>query len=658
MSAIIYGGDYNPEQWPEDVWVDDIRLMRESSVNLVSLGVFAWARIQPEEGVFDLDWLDRVVDMLHEGGIGINLATATASPPPWVSRKYPQILPQNEAGATYWHGSRQAYSPTSPIYRRLAAALVTTLAERYASHPAVRMWHVNNEYGCHVNYDFSESAAVAFRDWLRARYDDLDALNAAWGTMFWSQRYTDFDEIVPPRLAPYSVNPTGLLDFKRFTSDALLELYRMERDLIRAAGALQPVTTNFMGPFESVNYRSWAAEVDLIADDSYPDPNDVDAFRISAFSRDLMRGLKPGTPWVLMEQASSAVNWRPSNAPKAPGQMAALSMQAIGRGADGIMFFQWRQSRSGSEKFHSAMLPHTGETSETFTEIATFGGVLADALPLAPSVGARVAILYDWENRWAIGNSDHPVTFDYLEVVQEWYVAVHRQHVTVDIRHPEDDLSSYAVVIAPQLYMMTDRAAENLNSFVVAGGSLLVSAFSDVVDDHDAFLDGGFTTRLQESLGVRVTDFGALSIGPDRGESVAEFEVDGAVLRGRLFAEKIELTHASVLGRFAGGRLAGHPAHTVAEVGKGKGYYVATIPDVHGMRAVTGRIFSDVGVTPVIAGLPERVEAVERDGHLFLINHAEEAWAMTGLSGRQVVLGSEDGALVAPFGWRVLNAAE
>ncbi|MEU8381883.1 beta-galactosidase [Streptosporangium sp. NPDC048865] len=651
---MYYGGDYNPEQWPEPVWDDDVRLMRAAGVNLVSLGVFAWARIQRAEGEFDFGWLDRILAKLHAGGIGVNLATATASPPPWVSRAYPEILPEDASGATYWHGSRQAYAPTSPVYRRLAAELVTAIAKRYASHPAVVMWHVNNEYGCHLHADYSDNAAVAFRAWLRGRYDDIEALNDAWGTAFWSQRYGDFEEIVPPRLAPYSLNPSGLLDFRRFTSDALLDLYRMEKAIIRAAGGTQPVTTNFMGAFEPIDYRSWAADLDLVADDSYPDPADAESFREAAFTRDLMRSLKPGVGWVLMEQAPDAVNWRPSNSPKAPGQMAALSVQAVARGADGVMFFQWRQSRSGSEKFHSAMVPHAGTGTRTWKEIVELGRNLAAFPRLSAKVDAPVALIYDWHNRWAVENTDHPVRFDYLEVVRQWHAAVHRQHVTVDIRHPGDDLSGYAVVIAPQLYLLTDASAANIAAYVAGGGTLLLSAFSDVVDEHDRFAAGGFTTRLGATLGLRVKDFGALPINGHDSATVT-VSLEGASVKGRLFAEELDVIDATVIGDFRDGRLQGRPAFTSRGSGPGRAYYLATVPDEEGMRAVTAWIFAGAGVRPVADHLPQHVEAVVRDGHLFVVNHSERPFTPSSPFGRRIEAASEAGDTVAAYGWRVFG---
>jgi beta-galactosidase GanA len=318
--AYRYGGDYNPEQWPEEVWLEDARLMREAGVNLVTLGVFSWAKLEPREGEYDFGWLDRVLGVLHEHGIAVDLATATASPPAWAAIAYRDLSAVDERGARYWYGSRQHYAPSSPNYRRLAGNLATELGRRYVTHPAIELWHVNNEYGCHVALDYSASAEVAFRGWLQGRYHSIDALNDAWGTAFWSQGYGSFDEVVPPRFAPYSHNPGQMLDFRRFSSDALLDCFRLERDALRAVGVTQPITTNFIGFLKHLDYRTWAPEVDVVSDDCYPDPADPDAFRHAAFERDVIRGLADGGPWMLMEQASSAVNWRPRNAVKRPGR--------------------------------------------------------------------------------------------------------------------------------------------------------------------------------------------------------------------------------------------------------------------------------------------------------------------------------------------------
>lgn len=631
-----YGADYNPEQWPEEIWPEDVARMREAGVTMVSLGIFSWSRIQPREGEFDFGWLDRVIDLLHEGGIAVDLATATASPPPWATAAYPEMLPQDEDGATYWPGSRQQFAPSSPVYRRLAGELVTEIAERYATHPGVVMWHVNNEYGCHLNADYSDAARDAFRRWLADRYGDVRSLNEAWGTNFWSQRYQSFDEVFPPRKAPYSRNPGQELDFRRFTSDMLLECYLMEREIIRGAGATQPITTNFMGAFKPADYAHWAEHMDVISDDCYPDPNDPESFRAAAFQRDLVRSLKPDVPWLLMEQATNALNWRPANAPKAPGQMAALSAQAVGRGADGILFFQWRQSRAGAEKFHSAMLPHAGTDTRTWREAVALGADLAALPPLpAGARDARVALVFDWENWWAVEASDHPQNgLDYLAVIQRWYRALHRRHVQVDIVPAARVGEGYDVAIAPLLYLVREADAAALVSFVETGGHLLAGPFTDVVDEFDRFRDGGFVTQLGPLCGIRIEDFGAL-VAPDAapgafGEREAPFAgaASGAPAGvGTLLAEEVHAIAADAVieASFTAGRRAGDPALTVRAVGDGSARYLATIPDEAGVQAVVDRLLAATGVEPVAAGLPEHVEAARRAALLTLINHGGPA---------------------------------
>ncbi|KQM82687.1 beta-galactosidase [Agromyces sp. Leaf222] len=675
-----YGADYNPEQWPEEIWPDDVARMREAGVTMVSLGIFSWARIQPREGEFDFAWLDRVIDLLHEGGIAVDLATATASPPPWASAAYPELLPQDENGATYWPGSRQQFAPSSPVYRRLAGELVSAIAERYSRHPAVVMWHVNNEYGCHLNMDYSDAARDAFRRWLADRYGDVDALNLAWGTNFWAQRYQSFDEVFPPRKAPYSLNPGQMLDYHRFTSDMLLECYLMERDLIRAAGAAQPITTNFMGAFKPANYEQWAPHLDLVSDDCYPDPNDPESFRAAAFQRDLVRSFKPDVPWILMEQATNALNWRPSNAPKAPGQMAALSAQAIGRGADGILFFQWRQSRAGAEKFHSAMLPHAGTDTRTWREVTALGEALA-ALPELPVGGhdARVAIVFDWENWWAVEASDHPMNgLDYVAVVQRWHRALHRRHVQVDLVPAARVDGRYDLVVAPLLGLVRAADAAALTAFVEGGGHLLAGPYTDVVDEADRFREGGFLTQLGGMFGVRLEDFGAL-VAPDApaaapGERTAPFgpAAAGAASAsassasasaslaesiGTLLAEEIHVTDAAVEASFSGGRLAGRPALTARRSGAGTARYLATVPDERGTQAVVDHVLADAAVAPVLPGLPEHVEVARRGDVVTVINHGG-APTRVPLAGTDLITGAAvDGLELAAWEWAIVRDA-
>ena len=640
---MLYGADYNPDQWPEEVWDEDVRLMQEAGVNIVSLGIFAWSRIQPAEGVWDFAWLDTVIEKLHAGGIAVNLATATASPPPWVSRNHPETLPANESGASYWPGSRQHFAPSSPTYRRLAGELVRRLAERYVHHPAVVMWHVGNEFGCHLWMDFSDAARDAYRDWLHKRYATVDALNDAWGTSFWSQRYGSFDEIFPPRLAPYSHNPSSMLDWRRFTSDMLLECYLMERQILRKAGATQPITTNFMGPFKPADYRKWAPHMDVIADDCYPDPANPNRVRDAAFQRDLVRSLKPGVPWLLWEQATDAVNWRPANPGKRPGALAAESAQSIARGADGIMFFQWRQSRAGSEKFHSAMLPHAGTETRTWDAVTELGARLA-ALPKLPAPGrdAQVALVFDWENWWAVEERDHPTEIDYLAVVLEWYGAFHARNIQVDIVGPEEVDHGYALVVAPALYLLRDEGASALARFVDDGGTLLTGPFTDIVDAHDHFRDGGFLTQLGPVLGLRFEDFGALAgqssggagvgaLSADAvqaardaaGRGAVTFDFGGVERSGRLVAEAVHATGATAVATFSSGLQSGSPALTRHRFGSGEAWYTATQPSADAIDAIVGAVVEASGVRPVVADLPAGVEAARRGDLITLINHGD-----------------------------------
>jgi beta-galactosidase len=414
-----------------------------------------------------------------------------------------------------------------------------------------------------------------------------------------------------------------------------------------------------MGLFPPADYWRWAEEVDVISDDSYPDPNDPESFRLAALTRDLMRSLKPGTPWLLMEQSSNALSWRPTTAPTAPGQMAALSAQAVGRGADGILFFQWRQSRRGSEKFHSAMLPHAGTGTRIWREITRLGAELA-ALPPLPAPGrARVAIVFEWPNWWAISSPDHPLVLDYAALVQRWYSTLHRQHVSVDFVQSTSDLSAFALVVLPQSYLLMDAGAANLSAFVDSGGHLLVSAFSDVVDESDAFRPGGFTVGLRAVLGIAVEEFGALVPPGDTapGERSAPVTAPFGELRGEYFAEEIIVLDevVEVLGSFSGGRLSGLPALTSrASASGGEALYLATIPDDDGMRVLLGWAAERAGVAPEIAGLSEWVEVARRGDLLTLINHGVDRAVVpvagtdlrSGVEGTQVTLDRFDWAVI------------
>ncbi|MCQ9181090.1 beta-galactosidase [Streptomyces sp. IBSBF 2953] len=647
---LAYGADYNPEQWPRDVWEEDVRLMQEAGVTVVSVGIFSWARIQPGPDTWDFGWLDEVMDLLHAGGIGVDLATATASPPPWLTTVHPEILPVTANGDTLWPGARQHWRPTSPVFREHALRLVREIASRYKDHPALVAWHVSNELGCHNVYDHSDDAARAFRVWLRARYGTLDALNHAWGTAFWSQRYSDWEQILPPRLAASHPNPTQQLDFKRFSSDALKDHLVAEREILREITPEIPVTTNFMvmGGTKGMNYPDWAAEIDFVSNDHYVHPGPQDRDELS-FSANLVSGIASGRPWFLMEHSTSAVNWQPVNVAKRPGDLARDSLLHVAHGADAVCFFQWRQSAAGAEKYHSAMVPHAGADSDLFRAVADLGATLKALAPVAGSERepAAVGILYDWQSWWASEQDSHPTALlDYRQEALDWYSALLALGVRTDLVTTGADLSRHQVLIAPVLHMVPAELAKDLTRYVERGGHLVTTYFSGIVDENDHVWLGGYPGALRELLGIRIEEFGPLLAG----ESV---ELDDST-RGSLWTDRITVADGDteVLTHYRSGVHAGRPAVTRRATGEGSASYVSTRLGVDGLRSLLPRLLEPAGVS---SELPSQargsVELTVRRGpegrFLFLVNRTDDTVLIPGLDG-EALLGTRDaeGSLV------------
>ncbi|PPK97662.1 beta-galactosidase [Kineococcus xinjiangensis] len=641
--ALAFGGDYNPEQWPEEVWAQDRRLMREAGVTLATVGVFSWALLEPEPDRFDAGWLDRVLDGLHGDGIGVCLATATASPPPWLSERWPEVLPVDADGRRAVFASRQTYCPSSPVYRERSLLLVERMAERYGEHPALRLWHVNNELGCHNSRCYCPVSTAAFRQWLRARYGSVEALNDAWCTRFWSQGYTSFEQVQAPAHTTTFPNPTQALDFDRFSSDALLGQYTAEKDVLRRITPDVPVTTNLMvhSGTRNMDYGRWAREQDVVSNDHYvlhrPANPTTDPRAELAFSGDWTRGLAGGQPWLLMEHSTSAVNWQPVNYAKLPGELVLDSLTHVARGSDGACFFQWRASAGGAEKWHSAMLPHGGTDTRVWREVVELGGILQRIAEVQGSlVQSDVAILLDYESWWTVeqpGNPAHTEELRYLDVALALHRRLRERQVTADVLtvSAEHDalaerLAGYRVVLVPTLHLSDDATTRALAQAAAAGTQVLVTYFSGVLDPDGRVRLGGYPGAFRDLLGVRVEEFAPLPPGTttplDDGTRAAVWSELGRAEPG-----------TEVLASFTEGLAAGSPALTRRDTGTagGAAWYLGTALDDDGYDRLLDRLLAAGRVQPVVSGAPAGVDAVRRaaaDGSaswLFLLNRTDAA---------------------------------
>jgi len=647
--GIAFGGDYNPEQWPEELWPEDIALMQRAGVTSVSLGIFSWGMLEVADGVWEWGWLDRIMDLLHAGGIGVNLATPTAAPPIWLLQSHPEIATVDADGHRTAQGGRLAWSPSSAVFRRYALRVVRAVAERYGTHPALRMWHVSNEIGNENGRCFSEETGAAFRVWLAARFGDVEQLNAAWGTAFWGHHYTSFDQIEPPRGARTGHNPALLLDFERFTSDALIGHYRAERDVLREITPDVPITTNFMvmNTPGATDHEVWAREVDIVANDHYTIGADPHRHSELAFSADRVRGLVDGRPWMLMEHSTAAVNWQGVNRAKSAGEMARDSLAHVARGSDGVLFFQWRASTAGAEQFHSAMIPHAGTDSQIFRDVEQLGATLKALAPVRGSrvEKARVALLFDHDTVAALRSGRKPSTrVDPIDMPIAIHRALTRRGIAVDVLPSSADLDGYAAVVVPTLYLVDDALSARVERFAAAGGHVLVTYFSGIADVNNRVRTGGYPGAFRDLLGVRVDEFFPLMAD----ESV---ELDNG-WTADVWLENVDAHDAEVLARVATGERAGVPAYTRRIVGAGSAAYLATHPDEEGLDGVVGDLVDVAGVQPVAvvdAGLEVTRRTADDRSYLFLINQ-------TGLerraeaSGRDLVSGeSHEGSVrVAP----------
>ena len=639
QERIWYGGDYNPDQWPEEVWDDDVRLMKKAGVNLVSVGIFSWAKIETSEGVYDFDWLDRIIDKLGEAGVAVDLASATASPPMWLTQAHPEVLWKDYRGDVCQPGARQHWRPTSPVFREYALKLCRAMAEHYKGNPYVVAWHVSNEYGCHNRFDYSEDAEHAFQQWCEERYGTIDAVNDAWGTAFWAQRMNDFSEIVPPRFIGDGnfMNPGKLLDFKRFSSDALKAFYIAERDALAEITPDLPLTTNFMVSASGsvLDYDDWGDEVDFVSNDHYFIPGEAHLDEL-AFSASLVDGIARKDPWFLMEHSTSAVNWREINYRKEPGQLVRDSLAHVAMGADAVCYFQWRQSKAGAEKFHSAMVSHAGEDSAVFRDVCELGAdlnKLSDEGILGSRLAkSRVAVVFDYESEWATEHTATPTQHvHHVDEPLAWFRALADQGVTADVVPVRGAWDGYEMVVLPSVYLLSEETTRRVRDYVVGGGRLVVTYYTGISDEKDHVWFGGYPGSIRDVVGVRVEEF--MPMGNDFTGVPDHLDLsNGAVAHD--IADVIGSVDgtATVLATFKDDPwtgMDGVPAIVANTFGEGRSVYVGARLGREGLALSLPEILESLGMAEA-GGNDGRVLHVEREGadgsrFVFSFNRTHEA---------------------------------
>jgi len=640
IPKVLHGADYFPEQWlhkPETL-DEDIRLMKLAKCNVMSIGMFAWSKLEPEEGVFTFEWLDRVLDKFSENGIYTFLATPSGARPAWMSEKYPEVLRVGANRVRNLHGSRHNHCYTSPKYREKIAIINGKLAEKYANHSAVIGWHVSNEYGgdCHCNH-----CQDAFRTWLKAKYQTLDALNDAWWSTFWSHTFTSWSQIESPAPHGESAVHAMNLDWNRFVTDQTIDFYKHEIKPLKEANPNIPAFTNFMevSEFSGLDYAKFAKELDFVSWDSYPTwhehEDDSGLAAWIGFNHDYFRSLKDGQPFLLMESTPSLTNWQPVSKLKRPGMHELSSLQAVAHGSDSVQYFQWRKSRGSSEKFHGAVVDHVGhEHTRVFKEVAQLGATLDQMDQVVGTrVDAEVAIIFDTQNRWAINDSQGPrnMGVGYEKTVGQHYKAFWDQGVAVDVIDMDKDLSKYKLVVAPMLYMVRAGVGEKIEQFVKAGGTFVATYWSGIVDENDLVYSGGFPGPLRNVLGIWSEEIDALHDGQTN--SIKMLEGNKLGISGEYEAyELCDIVHlegAEALAYYQDDFYANSPALTMNQVGAGKAFYI-TSRNVDQFHAdFFKKLVDESGVKRVIYGqLPEGVTAQSRTNgeydYVFISNYSKE----------------------------------
>lgn len=626
VNKIVYGGDYNPEQWPEEIWSEDMRLLKEANIDIVTLNVFSWAALQPSEETYDFSKLDKIMEMVRDNGLQVCLATSTGAHPAWMAKKYPDILRTEFNGLKRKFGGRHNSCPNSPTYEKYSVRLAQKIAERYRDYNNIVAWHISNEFGGEC---YCENCEKAFRVWLKKKYQTIENVNRAWNTAFWGHTFYDWDEIVLPNLLSEHFEQDrsqfqGItVDYKRFNSESILECYKREYDALKAITPDIPITTNLMGFYKPLDYKMWAKYMDVVSWDNYPSNEDSPAQ--IAMSHDLMRGINGGEPFLLMEQTPSVTNWLPYNALKRPGVMRLWSYQAVAHGSDSVMFFQMRRTVGACEKLHGAVIDHVG-TNETrvFREVKALGAELKELgeQTLGAVTDAKAAIYFDWDNWWAIECSAGPnCDLKYKDEIYNYYQALYKLNIPVDIVGPEDDLGKYQLLIAPILYMTKTGYDEKIRTFVKNGGTFVTTFFSGIADEHDLIVTGGYPGKLRDIMGIWVEESDALPSGAEN-----HFTYRGKAYPAKLLCDLSHLEGAEALSVYEEDFYAQMPAITKNQFGDGRAYYVATRSNEEFYQTLMADICEECGVESLLApqeNLEVTMRRNENGRFLFLLNHAD-----------------------------------
>ena len=628
FKKMLYGGDYNPNQWPKAIWAEDMKLFHQAGISSTTINVFSWAKIQPSENEYDFTELDKIVDTLTKEDVQIVMATSTGALPAWMVHRYPEVARTDFEGRHHKFGHRHNACPNSPVFQIYAKRLAEKLAERYGDNKNIVCWHISNEYGGEC---YCENCAKAFRVWLKDKYKTLDEVNKAWNMEFWGHTIYDWDEIVPPndlgdgmpwgRVNAFAVMS---LDYMRFNSEGMLNNYKMERDAIRIYDKETPITTNLMGTFKGLDYFKWAKEMDVVSWDNYPSYDTP--WSSIAMTHDLMRGLKD-EPFMLMEQTPSQQNWQKYNSLTRPGQMRALRYQTLAHGADTIQFFQLRRSVGGCEKFHGAVIAHAGsENTRVFREVAQLGAELESFgdRTLGSRNEAEVGLIFDWDNYWALEYTSGPSEdLKYVDQIHQYYQYFYKKNIGVDMIPVDADFSKYKIVVAPVLYMVKDGMKEALENFVKNGGILITTFMSGIVGQSDNVYLGGYPGPLREMAGVWVEEIDALA--PEQ-KNKAKF-ADGSTAACGLLCDLMHLEGAKALASYEEDFYAGMPAASKNTYGKGTTYYIATRFEEEGLAKILDQAVQEAGVSSVIpeeTGLEVVTRVSDTTRFNFVMNFTDE----------------------------------